>query len=107
MGAVIFDKNRIVSKGHNYCERSVKKLHPMYQKYPGSIHAEVDSIIKAKRDVKGLSMLVIRINKKEQFRLAKPCIRCMKYIKYVGIKKVFYSIDNYPYIKELDSSELE
>ena len=66
VGAVIFKKNKIISSGHNYSQRSVKKLHPRFQKWPGAIHAEVDSIIKAKTDLKGYDMLVIRINKKNQ-----------------------------------------
>ena len=50
VGCVIFDKKRIISKGHNYSQKSVKKFHPKFQKFQYSIHAEVDAIIKAKRD---------------------------------------------------------
>jgi deoxycytidylate deaminase len=102
MGAVIFDKRRIVSLGHNYGHRSARKLHPRFQNFKGSIHAEVDSIIKAKTDLSGYSMLVIRVNNKDQLRLAKPCNNCLKYIEYVGIRRVFYSVNHYPYITELD-----
>ena len=101
VGAVIFDKKRIISKGHNTCQKSVKKLHPKFQRFKYSVHAEVDSIIKAKKDLKGTSILVVRLNKNNQFRLSKPCFNCMNYIQYVGIKKVFYSISKYPYILEL------
>lgn len=101
VGAVIFDKKRIISKGHNTCQKSVKKLHPKFQRFKYSVHAEVDSIIKAKKDLKGTSILVVRLNKNNQFRLSKPCFNCMNYIEYVGIKKVFYSISKYPYILEL------
>lgn len=101
VGAVIFDKKRIISKGHNTKQKSIKKFHPRFQRFPFSVHAEVDSIINAKKDLKGLSILVIRINKNNQFRLSKPCFNCMNYIQYVGIKKVFYSISKYPYILEL------
>ncbi len=101
VGAVIFDKKRIISKGHNTCQKSVKKLHPKFQRFKYSVHAEVDWIIKAKKDLKGTSILVVRLNKNNQFRLSKPCFNCMNYIQYVGIKKVFYSISKYPYILEL------
>jgi deoxycytidylate deaminase len=102
VGCIIFDKKRIISKGHNYAQKSVKKLHPKFQRFPFSIHAEVEAIIKAKTDLKGMSLLVIRVNSDNQFRLSKPCINCQEYIKYVKIKKVYYSINNFPYIIEME-----
>ena len=102
VGSVIFKKNRIISSGHNYSQRSAKKLHPKYQKWPGSIHAEVDAIIKAKTDLKGMDIMVIRVNKQNQFRLAKPCKHCQMYLEHVGIRKVYYSISEYPYFEVLD-----
>jgi len=101
VGCVIFDKKRILSKGYNTCQKSVRKLHPRFQKFPFSVHAEVDAIIKAKKDLKGSSVLVVRINKKDEFRLSKPCNNCMNYIEYVGIKNIFYTIDRFPYIVEM------
>ena len=101
VGCIIFDKKKILSKGYNTSQKSIKKLHPQFQGFPYSVHAEVDAIIKARKDLKGSSILVIRINKETQFRLSKPCINCMKYIKHVEIKNIFYSIDRYPYIIEL------
>lgn len=98
VGCVIFNKKKILSKGHNY-ERSVKRLLPKFLKYPGSIHAEVDAIIKAKRNLKGCDLLVIRINNKKELRIAKPCQYCMSYIEYVGIRKIYYSISGYPYFE--------
>jgi len=100
IGCVIFYKKRVISKGYNTALKSVKHLHPQYQRWPGSIHAETDAIKKKKKDLKGCSLLVIRINKKSQLRFSKPCDTCMKYIKYVGIKKIYYSLNNYPYIQE-------
>jgi len=101
IGCVIFKNKRILSKGYNTAQKSVKKLHPKFQGYPYSVHAEVAAIINAKKDLKGSSMLVIRINNKNQFRLSKPCSKCMSYIEYVEIKNVFYSIDEFPYIVSL------
>lgn len=99
VGCVVFKGKRILSQGRNYSLKSVKKLHPCFQRYPGSVHAECDAIIKSKKDLRGTSILVIRINNKDQFRLAKPCEKCSKYIKFVGIKKVYYSTDKYPYVE--------
>jgi len=100
VGCIIFDKKRILSSGFNEM-RNHKKLHPKFQRWRGSVHAEVNTILSAKTDLTNSSLLVIRINKKNELRLSLPCNECMKYIEYVGIKRVFYSISNYPYIQEI------
>lgn len=100
VGAVIFNKKQLISKGYNSSSKSIKKLHPKFQKWHGSVHAEVDAIIKAKKNLKGCDMIIVRVNRKNELKLAKPCSDCMKYMKYVGIRKIFYTINNYPYIKE-------
>ena len=100
VGAVIFNKKRIISKGYNQI-RAARHLHNRFQQWPGSIHAEVASILNAKTNLKGCDIIVVRINKQNQFRLAKPCNYCLMYLEYVGIRKIYYSIDCYPYIKEL------
>jgi tRNA(Arg) A34 adenosine deaminase TadA len=99
IGAVIFDKSKFISSGHNYKCRSISSHHPKFRRYSTSLHAEVITVLNAKSDLKGSSIIVVRINKQEELRLAKPCDVCMTYLKYVGIKKVFYSISNYPYIE--------
>ena len=101
VGCVIFKKSKIISTGHNYAQKKRKNLHPKYQKWEGSVHAEVDAIINAKTNLKGCSLLVVRINRKDEFRLSCPCKECQKYINHVGIKNVFYSINVYPHIEEM------
>ena len=101
VGCVIFDKKRIISTGYNSSLKSAKKLHPKFQKWEFSVHAEAAAILNARTDLSKCSMLVIRINNDNQFRLAKPCRWCEAYIRYVDIKKVFYSIPEYPYLEEI------
>ncbi len=91
IGAVIFDKKRIVSCGHNYPSKSVRSITYRFCKRKGSVHAEVDAIIRARQDLKGYSILVVRINKKGELLNAAPCSFCMAYIEYVGLKYVYYS----------------
>ena len=98
VGAVVFNKNSFVSCGHNYGNRSIKKHHPKFRITPNTVHAEVDAIINAKTDLKGMSILVIRINNNGEFRMSRPCQHCMAYLKHVGIKNIYYSISKYPYI---------
>ena len=94
MGAVVFNKKTIISSARNYSNRSVKHLLPKFQRWRTSIHAEVASILKARRNVKGCSILVIRINKKGNLLLARPCERCLDYLDFVGIKSIYYSTND-------------
>ena len=105
VGAVIFDKNRIVSRGYNDPCRSVRHINKKFQRWPGTVHAEVAAILKAKTDLKGLSILVVRVNSKNQLRLSKPCEWCLMYLEYVGIKKIYYSISEFPYIENIQTGE--
>jgi tRNA(Arg) A34 adenosine deaminase TadA len=93
VGAVIFDKNKIVSCGHNYPQKSVRSITKKFINWPNSVHGEIDALIKARTDVKGMSILVVRINKSGLLRLAKPCEMCYSYLCFVGIKKIFYSTE--------------
>lgn len=101
VGAVVFKGKRILSRGHNTYQKSAKKLHPKFTRWPNSVHAEVDAILKARRNLKGASILVVRINKAGELRNSKPCAHCMLYLKHVGIKKVYYSTNDYPYIDSI------
>ena len=91
LGAVIYSKNIILSRNHNYSLKSAKKLHPRFHTWPGSIHAEMSCILSARCDLVGSSMFIIRINKQEKLMMAMPCNQCMAYILYTGIKRVTYS----------------
>jgi deoxycytidylate deaminase len=94
LGAVIYRKNTILSANHNYSLRATKSLHPRFRTWPGSIHAEVATILSARCDLVGASMFLLRINRKEEFLLSKPCAQCMAYIKFTGIRKVTYSTNS-------------
>ena len=102
-GAVIFKgSHNIISMGYNHPNRYCNKLNPEYRRWISSVHAEVDAILNANiKDCKRSSLLVVRINQKQEFRMSKPCIHCMNLIKYVGIKRVFYSINTYPFFEEI------
>jgi deoxycytidylate deaminase len=90
-GAVIFDKNIIISTGYNVASGSASKLHPRFCRWQYSIHAETACILNAKTDLKGCSMLIIRLNKANELMNSRPCNWCYSYLNYVGIKKIIYS----------------
>lgn len=91
MGAIIFNKKSILSRGYNKSFRFAHNLHPKYTRYPNSIHAEVDAILKARKSLKGAEILVVRLGKRGELRLALPCVYCMSYLQDIGIKRVYYS----------------
>ena len=92
IGCIIYSKNTILSRGYNVSLESRKKLHPRFRKWPNSIHAEVNAILSARKNLKGADVFIVRINKHNELLLARPCKYCMSYLHYVGVKKITYSI---------------
>lgn len=94
VGAVICDKSRPISVGYNK-----NKFHPKYStELKRTIHAEAAAIISSGKDImKGATVFVYRENKKGRPALARPCINCMKLLQEFGVKKIFYTTNEYPY----------
>ena len=97
-GAVIFKGKRIYSIGFNHPNRSVRSVNPIAQKWKTSVHAEIASILNAKRNIANFDILVVRLNNKNQLMMSRPCTNCLVYLDYCGIRNIYYSIDHYPYI---------
>ena len=93
-GAVIFSGKRIISVGFNQPFRSVKTATFKYFKRRHSLHAEIAAILKAKCNLRGKSILVVRINNKNELRNSKPCQYCQSYLEFVGIKDIYFSNNN-------------
>jgi deoxycytidylate deaminase len=91
VGSVIYKSNKILSVGFNQAQTTRHSITKKYLKWPTSIHSEVDAIIKARCDLKRASIVVVRINKRGELRLAKPCLHCLAYIQYVQIRNIYYS----------------
>jgi Deoxycytidylate deaminase len=90
IGAVIFKGKRIISSGHNNLRHC--RIHPKYQDYPNSLHAEQDALLGMDwNNVKGCSILVVRVNPSGFFAESRPCEKCYNLLNFVGIKKVYYS----------------
>jgi deoxycytidylate deaminase len=102
VGAIIYDGKRIISRGYNQVHCWSSKLHPKFKKWDTSIHAEAMAILNAKRNLKGKSIVVVRINRNGNYMLAMPCKHCMSYLQYVGIKNIMYSINEEPYFEEVE-----
>lgn len=102
IGCVVVKGHRIVSSGYN----NKYKCHPLQakldtEKYgvacPGKLHAEIMALLPLMRDnvdLRGCSIFVYRQRKDGTLAMARPCSVCQKVIKELGIKKVFYTIEN-------------
>lgn len=94
-GCVIVYNDTIISYGHNKKNNSLKNF---------SIHAEVDAInrlnkkYKSKKIISNCSLYVVRLrnglNEEDDLKMSKPCMGCASKIKKIGIKTVYYSVDN-------------
>lgn len=93
LGAVIVDKQRhIVSARFN-----ILKTHPQLSKYYTwpYLHAEAYAILSlGLYNCVDTDIYVVRILRNNSLALSKPCDGCMKLIKDVGIKNIYYSTEN-------------
>jgi len=88
-GAVIVNKNKILSVGHNSY-----KTHPIMAKYTifPHLHAEQSAIINLGLfNCAGTDLYVVRINRQNDFMMSKPCIVCKRLIDEITIRNVYYT----------------
>lgn len=98
IGAVIFKGKRIVSSAFN--EVRGNNVPKNFKNFLESFHAECSAIIKARKNLKGYSIIVVRINPSGKLLLAKPCILCTEFIKFHEMKEMFYSTSNDEIVRE-------
>ena len=86
---IVFSDGNTVC-GHNH--------HDIHLTHSFSIHAEVDAMYKASksRHLRDCHMYVVRIGvDANTLKLSRPCSACRKKIEKVGIRKVYYSTDEF------------
>lgn len=83
LGAVIFRKGKIISKGYNKTNRGISDFGGFWK---GSCHAEIAALIHSRCDLRGASIMVMRLN----LRCSRPCAPCMAALKEAGLRTVFY-----------------
>lgn len=70
---------------------------------PATHHAEVGCILGIDKTItEGTTVYVVRINKRGDFRLSKPCHMCHNILKFCGVKKVVYTCNE----NEIESYKL-
>ncbi len=97
VGAVL-SNNRPITFGHNKIKSHTKFANPS-QHLKISIHAEIDCIIKSKSNKDGDTIWVWREDLEGKPKLSRPCSDCMKSLREFGIKKVYYTVEHFPYWK--------
>ena len=115
VGAVIVEKNRVVSTGHNSSKTST--IQDRYNKYRDiddfnvcipCVHAEIAAItplLKQNIDWAHTSIYVYRELKNGHISCARPCKACAQLIRELGIKKIFYTDWDGSYICEENLNE--
>ena len=59
---------------------------------PATHHAELGCVLGIPRSVTaGADIYVCRVNRRGEFRNSKPCAMCHEVMRYVGIKRVYYT----------------
>lgn len=84
-------KNNIISVGYNSFKTHPKSLKFKY--YKNHTHSELACILNANKIDKKCSLINIRIDKKDNILLSKPCEKCQDLLYHYGINDVIYSYE--------------
>ena len=93
-GALLFSAGRVLQTSYNkinYSSFGMRFRGP----YTGvaTAHAEIGAVFGISRNLTGgADVFVARVGKNGSFKLSKPCDMCTQILKFVGIKRVFYTI---------------
>lgn len=94
LGAVIFNKSKIISVGINKT-----KTHPdliKYFKY-ATCHAEIDAVLHSTQDVTDCDIYVYRETRDGKVANAKPCPQCVQFLNDNGIKNAYWTTGEFPF----------
>jgi len=96
-GAVLVKGSSVRNMAHNkdnFC--SFGKRFQRTHQGRTTVHAELGVILGLDRSItSGATVYVARVGKADdEYRLSKPCSMCHAALKYVGVKRVVYTIDD-------------
>jgi deoxycytidylate deaminase len=93
LGAVLVIGGAVVSVGFNKCKYNAEYSYPDRN----SIHAEAQCIkTSGKYDLRGSIMFIYREDKFGNVSNAHPCEYCMELLRSEGIKKIWFTTDEFP-----------
>lgn len=97
-GAVLVKGGSVINTAHNECVHS--RLADRFKKHDGwgTRHAELNVCLGIDKKVTfNADLYVVRINKEGLYRNSRPCEMCMDTMKFLGIRRVYYSISQESY----------
>lgn len=97
-GAVLVRGGSVINSSYNMSIPS--KFADRHKIHDGiaTRHAEVNVVLGIDRSMTVNAVVyVVRVSRGGNFRLSKPCAMCLSIMKFVGIKRVYYSISNDEY----------
>lgn len=98
-GAILAKYGNVLNASHNKnktCSFGSRFRAP--NKGRATLHAELGAILNMPRhSTEGADIYVVRVNREGELRNSKPCSMCYEAMKFVGIKRVYYSNENGTY----------
>jgi deoxycytidylate deaminase len=106
--AALIKNEKHISSGFNKFIKEVTiRKDNITQTHFKTLHAEVDALYSfhGKKNVKGMDIIVIRVNKNNILKNSRPCNDCINKLNKLGIRKVYYSNEQgeivYEYVKDM------
>lgn len=98
--AVIVRGGRILSVGYNSRGWNPLSEHYRTADHACNIHAEVAAIISKRKKIRfeGSKIYVVRIKSDGTVGNAKPCEMCQHVLFNYGVKRAFYTTDDFPFV---------
>lgn len=89
VGAALMFGPKLVAIGWNN-----DRTHPLQDTYNSMQHAELNCLIGLhKLDITKGVLYIVRLLRDDSRAMSKPCESCTRFLKAVGIRKVYYSYD--------------
>jgi len=95
-GAVLFGGGAVINASHNKnntCSFGARFRNPDAGR--ATLHAELGCILNVERQAtSNADVYVVRINPAGQFKNSRPCPMCAEAMRFVGVKRCFYTTDD-------------
>jgi tRNA(Arg) A34 adenosine deaminase TadA len=88
----------VVAKGNKVLGFAPNKLRndPCVDEHNVSDHAEratLRELLKVREDLRGCTIYIARVDKRNDTQMSRPCVECMRAIVSAGIKEIVYTND--------------
>lgn len=98
LGCIIAKGNRILGMGKNQARYHKHSPHPFK-----TLHAECSALLSCGPDkAKGADVYVYRATKDGNNACSKPCPCCIMMLKEAGVRRIYYTKNEYPFWDVLD-----